>query len=95
MPAERIKHLADARWRVAVTLSGVVVAVYFGFILAIAYAKPVMSTIIVPGLSVGILAGALVIVAAWATTWAYIRWANAHYDSGIAEIHAVLRQTDR
>ena len=36
-----------------------------------------------PGLSLGILLGALVIVVSWITTWIYVRWANAHYDPGI------------
>jgi uncharacterized membrane protein (DUF485 family) len=35
----------------------------------------------VPGLSVGVLLGALVIVAAWVLTWVYVRWANNHYDA--------------
>ena len=53
---------------------------YFGFILLIAYAKPLLTTVIVPGLSLGILLGALVIVAAWVLILIYVRWANRHYD---------------
>jgi uncharacterized membrane protein (DUF485 family) len=37
----------------------------------------------VPGLTLGILLGALVIVASWILTWVYVRWAAAHYDPGI------------
>lgn len=54
--------------------------VYFGFILLVAFNKPLLGVLIVPGLSLGILLGALVIVIAWVLTWAYVRWANAHYD---------------
>jgi uncharacterized membrane protein (DUF485 family) len=37
----------------------------------------------VPGLSLGILLGALVIVAAWVLIWIYVRWANTHYDAAV------------
>ena len=51
--------------------------------LLVAYAKPLLATIVVPGLSLGILLGALVIVAAWVLIWIYVRWANAHYDTAL------------
>jgi len=56
------------------------IAIYFGFILLIAFRKDVLARTIVPGLSVGILLGAFVIVASWLLTWVYVRWANRHYD---------------
>jgi uncharacterized membrane protein (DUF485 family) len=40
----------------------------------------------VPGLSLGILLGALVIVAAWVLIWIYVRWANRHYDIAVDAI---------
>ena len=36
-----------------------------------------------PGLSLGILLGAFVIIAAWVLIWIYVRWANTHYDAAI------------
>lgn len=78
---QRIRALAQARWRIAVILSSAVFALYFGFILAVAFAKERMATEIVPGLSLGILSGALVIVGAWITTWIYVHWANTHFDT--------------
>lgn len=62
------------------------VALYFGFILLVAYQKALLGTLVVPGLSLGILLGALVIVAAWILIWIYVRWANTHYDAGIAAL---------
>ena len=44
-----------------------------------AYAKPLMGRLVAPGLSLGVLLGALVIVASWLLTWVYVRWANTHY----------------
>ena len=75
--------LHERRWRVAIVLTIVVAAIYFGFILLIAYRKDVMATVLTPGLTVGILLGALVIVVSWLLTWWYVRWANTHYDAGL------------
>jgi uncharacterized membrane protein (DUF485 family) len=79
--AERLRTLAGTQWRIAVTLTVAMIAIYFGFILLIAFAKPLMGHLIVPGLSVGILLGALVIVCSWTLTWIYVRWANTYYDA--------------
>ena len=84
---EELRALARARWRVAMALSAVVFTLYFGFIFAVAFAKEAMAAEIVPGLSLGILAGALVIVGAWATTWIYVWWANAYFDAKLATHH--------
>ncbi len=56
---------------------------YFGFILLVAYAKPLLGRLVAPGLSLAMLLGALVIVAAWVLIWIYVRWANTHYDAAI------------
>ena len=37
--SEDVRNLARARWRVAVVLSVIVFALYFGFIFAVAFAK--------------------------------------------------------
>ena len=47
---------------------------------------------VVPGLTLGILLGALVIVASWILTWIYVRWAAAHYDPGIRALNGEPRQ---
>jgi len=77
--------LSAARWRTAISLTLVMLAVYVGFILLVAFNKPMLGRVIVPGLSVGILLGVLVIGVAWLLTWWYIRWANA-LDAGIRRI---------
>ena len=83
---ERLRALAAAQWRIAVALTAAIVAVYFGFILLIAYQKPLLGRLIVPGLSVGILLGALVIVATWLLTWIYVWWANTRYDEELRRL---------
>ena len=81
-------HLSRQRWRIATALSAIMVLVYFGFVLLVAFDKPLLGTLLAPGLSVGVLLGALVIVAAWILTWYYVRWANAHLDRRVSEIRA-------
>ena len=89
--SDDIRALARARWRVAISLSAVVFALYFGFILAVAFAKEAIAVQIVPGVSFGIVAVAVVIVVAWITTWVYVVWANRHFDTNLKAI----RQKDR
>ena len=79
----QLRALAASRWRVALALTVAMVAVYFGFIALIAYDKPLLGTLVAPGLSLGVLLGALVIVVSWLLTWAYVRWANTHYDPAL------------
>ena len=86
-----LEALARAQWRLALTLTAAMMAIYFGFILLVAWAKPLLATPIVPGLSLGILLGALVIVSAWALIWVYVRWANGHYDATVASLREPQR----
>jgi uncharacterized membrane protein (DUF485 family) len=81
--AEQLRELDAARWRIAIGLTVAMMVLYFGFILLVAYAKPLLAWIVVPGLSLGMLLGALVIVAAWVLIWIYVRWANSRYDAAI------------
>ncbi len=85
-PDPALEKIAARRARVAGVLTATVMAIYFGFILLIAYAKPLLATKLRPGLSLGIALGALVIVISWLLTWFYVRWANRHYDAALDEL---------
>ena len=78
--------MTAARWRVALSLTVAMMVVYFGFILLVAFDKPLLGRVLAPGLSLGMLLGALVIVAAWVLTWVYVHWANTHYDRQLREL---------
>jgi uncharacterized membrane protein (DUF485 family) len=84
--SEELQALDAARWRIAIGLTVAMMILYFGFILLVAYDKPLLGRLVVPGLSLGILLGALVIVAAWVLIWIYVRWANKHYDAAIVAL---------
>ncbi|MEH2177981.1 DUF485 domain-containing protein [Nostoc sp.] len=81
-----LQALAAERWRISLILSGAMMFIYFGFILLIAFNKRLLGSLVVPGLSLGILLGALVIVSAWVLIFIYVRWANSSYDDQIARL---------
>lgn len=85
-PAAQLRALARARSRIAITLTLLMIVIYFGFIALIAFKKEVLGRLVVPGLSVGILLGAIVIVASWLLTWFYVRWTNSVYDPALEAI---------
>ena len=80
---DTLEQIARARWRVAVALSAAMVLLYFGFIGLIAFARPVLARPVVPGLTLGILLGILVIVVSWLLTWYYMRWTARNYDPAL------------
>ena len=81
-----LTRVAAARWRLALLLTAIMTVSYVGFILLIAFNKPLLGTILMPGLSLGILLGVLLIVTAWALILTYVRWTNTHYDSWVADV---------
>jgi uncharacterized membrane protein (DUF485 family) len=89
-----LTRVAAARWRLALLLTAIMTVVYVGFILLIAFNKALLGTILMPGLSVGILLGVLLIVLAWALILIYVRWTNTHYDHRVADVRRA-RQGDR
>jgi uncharacterized membrane protein (DUF485 family) len=84
-PSHGLHAIAARRWRIALTLAVIMLVVYFGFILLVAFAKPFLSTLLTTGLSLGILLGALVIVTAWVISLVYVVWANRYYDKSVEE----------
>jgi uncharacterized membrane protein (DUF485 family) len=81
-----LEALAAAQWRLALVLTAAMMAAYFGFILLVAFAKPLLGRLLLPGLSLGTLLGALVIATAWVLIWIYVRWANSHYDATVKSL---------
>ncbi|MEO7097444.1 MAG: DUF485 domain-containing protein [Polyangiales bacterium] len=78
-----VEAIGGRRMRLAAVLTLATMATYFGFILLVAFDKPLLGRQLAPGLSVGIALGAVVIVVAWLLTGIYVRWANKHYDAAI------------
>jgi uncharacterized membrane protein (DUF485 family) len=84
-----LEALAARRWRVALLLTAGMLVTYFGFVLLVAYDKPLLGQTLTPGLSLGILLGAIVILVAWALTGLYVRWTNRIYDAELERVRAL------
>ena len=82
----RLRAVAARRWKVAIGLTGAMIVLYFGFVLLIAFDKPLLGRLLAPGLSLGIVLGAGVIVCSWLLTWIYVRWANTRYDAELSAL---------
>ncbi|MFN8717060.1 MAG: DUF485 domain-containing protein [Gemmatimonas sp.] len=80
------RRVAAHRWRVAAALTAAMVVVYFGFIALVAFRPAFLARLVTDGLSIGIVLGALVIVAAWGLTYTYVHWANRVYDPALAAL---------
>lgn len=84
--------LVGTKGTVSAILSVIMLAVYFGFILVLAFRKDLLGQIIAPGLSLGIPVGLGVIVLAWVLTGIYVFWANDKYDGAVSSIRETLRR---
>jgi uncharacterized membrane protein (DUF485 family) len=87
-----LTRVAAARWRLALLLTAIMTVTYVGFILLIAFNKPLLGTILMPGLSLGILLGVLLILTAWALILIYVRWTNTHYDNRVADVRRARQE---
>jgi len=83
-----IRKLSRRRWIFAASLTAAMFVVYFGFIGLVAYRPQLLGRLLSDGLTLGILLGALVIVAAWLLTLVYVWWANSVYDPALARLRA-------
>jgi uncharacterized membrane protein (DUF485 family) len=87
----RLRELDRARWQMGLALTAAVTLIYFGFIALVAFGRPILAIRVMPGLSLGILLGALVILASWILTWFYIWWANTYYDPRVQALNREAR----
>ncbi|QRM35776.1 DUF485 domain-containing protein [Microvirga sp. VF16] len=77
----RFQELVRQRTRFAWTLSIVMLIIYFGFILLVAFAKPLLATKVGGGVtSLGIILGLGVILSAFVLTGIYVQRANSRFD---------------
>jgi uncharacterized membrane protein (DUF485 family) len=79
----KFAELTERRSRYAWSLSIVMLAIYYGFILVVAFTPQVLAVPIAPGAvtTIGIPIGILIILAAFVLTGLYVRRANAEFDA--------------
>jgi uncharacterized membrane protein (DUF485 family) len=83
---KELDALASERFKFGGMLSLVMMAIYFAFILLVAFEKTFLDNLITDGLSVGIVLGVLVILSTWALTLIYVRWANRVYEPRVRQL---------
>lgn len=92
MRDQAVHQLSARRWKVALSLTSVMLVVYFSFVLGIAFDKQALGALLTDGLSLGIALGVAVIFTAFALTAAYAAWANRAYDPAL---EAALKEKDQ
>jgi uncharacterized membrane protein (DUF485 family) len=84
--SSELHALSARRTRIATVLTLLMVIIYFGFIALVAFGKGFLASLLAPGMSWGILLGAIVIIGAWVLTYVYVAWANRVYDPAIEDL---------
>ena len=82
----QVLELVRKRLSIALWLSVAMIVVYFGFMGLFAFNKPLLGTILAPGLSLCILLGPAVIVTSFVLCLIYVLWANRVYDPGVRNL---------
>lgn len=84
--SEKFKELVRKRLRVSLSLTAIMLIVYFGFMLTVAFNKELLSVKIAEHITIGLPIGIGIIVFAWLLTGVYTRWANQSYDKSVREL---------
>jgi uncharacterized membrane protein (DUF485 family) len=89
---QKFDELVRRRWTVSLTLTAIMLAIYYGFVLILAFDKELLSGKIAGGaMTLWIPVGIAVILAAWVLTGIYVAWANSTYDRLVKEIKDGMR----
>ena len=80
------KSLVRQKWIVSLALTLVMLIIYFGFILLIAFDKPFLAKPIGLNLTLGLPVGIGILILAWLLTGIYTIWANRSYDKQVDEL---------
>ena len=88
--SQRFKALVRKRWSVSIVLTLLLFVLYYGYILVVAYAKPLLAVKVGTYTTLGIVLGVVTIVGSWLLTVVYVVWANTSYDREVNSIKKEL-----
>ena len=80
------KGLVRKKWSVSLSMTALMLVIYFGFILVLAFNQQVLAQRIGEHMTLGIPVGLGVILSACVLTGLYVRWANTTYDRSVKDI---------
>lgn len=84
------RKLKSSKWKVSIILGSIVAILYFGFVLLMAYNKPLFANKVL-GIYVGIPIGVFVLVSTILVTVVYVLWANSNYDVLVERVKEKIR----
>lgn len=84
--------LVRRRWSVSLSLTALMLTVYYGFIAVLAFRSDLLATTFVGQLPVGLPVGLGVILTSWLLTGIYVRWANDDYDVAVARLKETMQE---
>ncbi len=80
------KKLVKNRWNISLTFTFLMLLVYIGFLMIVAYQKETLKMPIGDSLNLAIIVGIGIIIFSWLITGVYVYWANNYYDADVKEI---------
>lgn len=80
------KKLVKNRWNISLAFTVIMLFVYIGFLLVVAYDKEVLKMPLGDSLNLAIVVGLGIIIFSWLITGVYVYWANNYYDAAVSEI---------
>jgi uncharacterized membrane protein (DUF485 family) len=82
----QFKRMVQKKWMVSLLLTFIMLFIYFGFILLIAFDKSFLAKPIGKNLTIGLPIGIGILIIAWLLTGIYTWWANTRYDKQVEEL---------
>lgn len=84
--ARRFAALVRKRWTVSLTLTAIMLTIYYGFIAMLAFRADWLALRLGGRLTLGLPVGLGVIFASWLLTGLYVRWANGDHDAAVSHL---------
>jgi len=91
LQSQAFKKLVKNRWNVSLSFTFVMLFVYIGFLLYVAYDKELLKMPIGDSLNLAIVVGLGIILFSWLITGVYVYWANNYYDESVKEIKKKIK----
>ncbi|MES2873754.1 MAG: DUF485 domain-containing protein [Bacteroidota bacterium] len=80
------RKLVKNRWNISLSFTFLMLFVYLGFLLVVAYQKDTLKMPVGESLNLAIIVGIGIIIFSWLITGVYVYWANNYYDAAVKEI---------
>jgi len=80
------KKLVKTRWNISLSFTFIMLFIYIGFLMVVAYQKDTLKMPLGDSLNLAIVVGLGIIIFSWLITGVYVYWANNYYDAAVKEI---------